>query len=302
MKKTYFIIILVLPVFLNACKIQKQNSNDKAYKSTQYTIAYSSKETGDLEIYLTDSKAQSKVRITNRPGNDGYIAWSPDGKRIASYAYHDGRKTWSIHTMNSDGTNMKRLTHAKNKWDSSPAWSPNGKKIVFSRSYKNEKGIWTEEIWIMNSDGSEQTQLKLLNGGGPYFTQDGSIVFHSQTNTSEICIADIDGTNMIKLTHNTAEDWHPEVSPDGKQIAFMSNRDGNHEIYVMDIDGSNQKRLTFNDVRDSIPSWSPDGSQILFTSHDIDGNAHIYIMNTDGSSIKKFINNASSPAWLKIRS
>lgn len=288
--------------FLTFLCIQTTFSQDhEKPKPKPHTIAYSSKESGDVEIYLTDAEAKSKVKITNHPGTDGYAAWSPDGKRIASYAYHDGRKTWSIHTMNNDGTNRKRLTHAKNKWDSSPAWSPDGHKIAFSRSYTNEKGIWTEELWIMNSDGSGQTLITPLNGGGPYFTQEGKIVFHSQTNTSEICIANIDGSNLIKLTNNTTEDWHPEVSPDGKQIVFMSNRDGNHEIYVMNIDGSNQERLTFNDVRDSTPSWSPDGTQIIFTSHDIHENSHVYRMNKDGSSLKKLIDNAGGQAWLKIR-
>ncbi|WP_394748928.1 DUF5050 domain-containing protein [Spongiimicrobium salis] len=273
----------------------------KVSESASYTIAYTSKESGNGEIYLTDAEAKSKIKITDYPGNDGYPAWSPDGKRIASYAYHDGRKTWSIHTMNSDGTNRKRLTFVKNKWDSAPAWSADGKKIAFGRGYRNEKGVWTEEIWIMNADGSEQTQIKPLNGGSPYFTQDGRIVFHSKTQTSEICIANTDGTNLIQLTQNNAEDWHPEVSPDGKEIVFMSNRDGNHEIYIMNIDGSDQKRLTFNDVRDSTPSWSPDGSQIIFTSHDIHENAHVYKINKDGSSLKKLIPNAGGQAWLKIR-
>jgi len=273
----------------------------KESKSTSYTIAYSSKESGNGEIYLTDNEGKSKIKITNHPENDGYAAWSPDGKRIASYAYHDGRKTWSIHTMNIDGTNRKRLTHAANKWDSSPTWSPDGKKIAFARAYGDTEGVWKEEICIMNSDGSAQTQIKPLKGGGPYFTQNGKILFHSKTQYSEICIADIDGSNIIKLTNNNAEDWHPEISPDGKEIAFMSDRDGNHEIYSMNIDGSNQKRLTSNDVRDSTPTWSPDGSQIMYTSHDVNEESHIYIMNKDGSSVKKFINNASGQAWLKTQ-
>lgn len=290
-------ITSLVSIFLLSQVVLSQNNEES--NSTHYEIAYSSKESGNGEIYLTNTTATSKIKITNYPGNDGYAAWSPDGKRIASYAYHDGRKTWSIHTMNRDGSNRKRITHAKNKWDSSPAWSSDGKKIAFSRSYKNEEGVWTEEIWIMNSDGSDQKQLKSLNGGGPHFTQDGRIVFHSQTNTSEICIANIDGSNMIKLTDNDTEDWHPEVSPNGKQIAFMSDRDGNHEIYIMNIDGSNQKRLTYNEVRDSTPTWSPDGSQIMYTTHDKDWNTYIYLMNTDGSSVTKFLDNAGGQAWLK---
>lgn len=282
-------ILTILLAFITSCKVSKKST------SVDYVIAYSAKEAGNVDIYLTDTKGKSKIKVTTHESRDGYAAWSPDGKRIACYAYHDGRKTWSIHTMNADGTNRKRLTHTKNRWDNSPTWSPDGKKIAFARAYKNTEGVWTEEIWLMNADGSEQTQIKSLNGGGPYFTQDGKIVFHSKSNTSEICIANMDGSNLTKLTNNNAEDWHPEVSPDGKQIAFMSNRDGKKEIYVMNIDGSNQKRLTSNEGDKWYPSWSPDGSKIIFASE-----GHVYMMNKDGSSIKKIIENGSQPVWLKI--
>ena len=153
----------------------------------------------------------------------------------------------------------------------------------------------------MNSDGSGLTQIKPLQGGGPYFTPFGRILFHSKTQFSEICIADMDGSNIMKLTNNTAEDWHPEISSDGKQIAFMSDRDGNREIYIMNSDGSNQKRLTFNAADEFwYPSWSPDGSKIIFSSYDENEEKHIYMMNKDGSSVKKIIANGSQPSWLKI--
>ena len=297
------LLILVFALFVNACNTKKQNSKYKASKSASYVIAYSSKETGDAEIYLTDSKVESKTKITNRPGRDGYIAWSPNGKRIASYGYYDSGNTWSIHTMNNDGTNLKRLTHVKNKWDSSPTWSPNGDKIAFARGYQGSGEDWITELWIMNSDGSQLAQIKQLHCGGPYFTHEGRLVFHSafNANNENICMANIDGSNIIKLTNNEATDLHPEVSADGKHIVFMSNRDGNFEIYVMNIDGSNQKRLTNNNVDDWDPSWSPDGSKILFQSEDNNGKKHVYIMNNDGSSVEKFIDNAFGAVWLKTR-
>jgi len=268
-------------------------------KSNTYKIAYSAKETGHVQIYQQNTDGKSTITSTNEKG--GYITLSPDGKYFAFYAKYDEQKTWSIHTMNRDGSDRKRLTHDKNKWDNSPAWSPDGKQIAFSREYKDTDKVWQQEIWIMNLDGSEQTQIKSLKGGGPYFTPAGKIVFHSEfkDKKSEISIANSDGSNIIQLTDNDAEEWHPEVSPDGKHIAFMSDRDGNAEIYVMNIDGSNQQRLTNNDVDDWYPSWSPDGAQLIFSS-ETDGIRNIYMMNKDGSSVNKIIKNGSQAAWLKI--
>jgi len=99
-------------------------------KSSPYTIAY-----GSNGICLTNIEGTATMRLTD--GHNGYPAWSPDGKRIAFYAYHDGKKTWSIHTINTDGTNKKRLTHAKNKWDSTPSWSRDGKKTFLYSRWKN---------------------------------------------------------------------------------------------------------------------------------------------------------------------
>ena len=177
-----------------------QSCTEKS-KSTVYTIAYSSLDSGFVEIYSGDiDKGTPTIKSTNVKG--GYLAWSPDGKKIAFYAKYDNKKTWSIHTMNIDGTNRKRLTHAKNKWDYAPEWSPDGKKIIFSREYRDSDKKGQQEIWIMNSDGSEQTQIKPLKGGSAYFTQDGRIVFNSEfeDKKSEISIADINGNNIVHLT------------------------------------------------------------------------------------------------------
>ena len=284
-----FIAIHILAFILVALCSCSKNS---------YPIAYSSSDSGNREIYLTDAKGEAKIKITNYAGADGYPDWSPDGKRIAFYSKYDEGKTWSMHIMNSDGTDRKRLTYEKNKWDSSPTWSPDGKMIAFAREYQDPEGNWQEEIWIMNSDGSGQTQLKTLSGRAPCFMKNGRLLFHSKSPQSEICIANIDGSDIIALTKNNAKDWSPKISPDGKQIAFISDRDGNQEIYVMDIDGSNQKRLTFNDVTDWDPCWSADGSKIIFASESGDY-LDLYMMNKDGSSTKEFIVNGSQPAWFK---
>ena len=286
MQKTYFLYIILL-MLLSACEKQS------------YPIAFSSYDGDNREIFLTDATGEVKIKLTNFEGADGYPDWSPDGKRLAFYAKYDDGKTWSMHTMNSDGSNRKRLTHAKHKWDSSPTWSPNGKKIAFAREYEDSDGNWQEEVWIMNADGSEQTQLKAIKGRAPCFMKDGRLLFHSQEEFNQICIANSDGSNIIKLTNNTAKDWSPKISPDGKQIAFISNRDGNQEVYIMNIDGSDQKRLTHNTFTDWDACWSADGSQLIFAS-DTGDYLDLYMINKDGSGLKEFITKGSQPAWLNI--
>lgn len=75
-------------------------------------------------------------------------------------------------------------------------------------------------------------------------------------------------------------DW-PAVSPDSKQLAFVSSRDGNYELYVARIDGSNSRRLTNSAGMDVRPKWSANGRWLSFTSHR-DGNAEVYVVGANG--------------------
>lgn len=108
---------------------------------------------------------------------------------------------------------------------------------------------------------------------------------------------------------------YPRFSPDGRKIAFVTNRDGNWEIYVMDVEGGNPTRLTTNVYDDAFPSWSPDGSQIAYASkatgfgYALPSMSAIFVMNADGSEARRVTNtevggdapvqyyNDSSPVW-----
>jgi Tol biopolymer transport system component len=151
------------------------------------------------------------------------------------------------------------------------------------------------EIYVMDTDGSDQTRRTNCPGGdySPDWSPGGSkIAFQSecQGSNQEIHVMNASGSGLTRLTNDPAPDGGADWSPDGSKIAFQSGRDGNYEIYVMNADGSGQTRLTNNPADDSGSAWSPDGSKIAFTS-DRDGNGEIYVMNANGTGQTRLTNN-----------
>ena len=109
---------------------------------------------------------------------------------------------------------------------------------------------------------------------------------------------DLDTRVVERITDHSSIDTSPSFSPDGKFIAFNSDRSGLQQIYVMRSDGSNVKRITFGKGIYGTPVWSPRGDLIAFTKlHK--GKFYIGVMRTDGSGERLLTENfyQEAPSW-----
>jgi TolB protein len=133
-------------------------------------------------------------------------------------------------------------------------------------------------------------------GSSAKVAEEDSLVF---SGSGEIYVIRADGGGQRRLTRSRANDIAPAGSPDGRRIAFASDRGGTFQIYVMNTDGSGQRRLTRKPTN-AFPTWSPDGRRIAFVSSR-DGNLELYVMNADGSGQRRLTRSLSDdlfPGWL----
>ncbi|WP_116125732.1 S41 family peptidase [Lewinella sp. IMCC34183] len=96
----------------------------------------------------------------------------------------------------------------------------------------------------------------------PDLTDDGIVFVYG----SDIWTADTDGGNVRRITSTPAVETNPRFSPDGRHIAFTSDRDGSEDVYVVDRAGGIPTRLTWHPADDAVRGWTPDGSRVLFAS------------------------------------
>ncbi len=82
----------------------------------------------------------------------------------------------------------------------------------------------------------------------------------------DIWTANEDGSGVTRITDNQAREVFPRFSPDGSQIAFSSNREGNYDVFVVSATGGKPRQLTFHSADDNVVGWTPDGKKIVFTS------------------------------------
>src|SRR5439155_12618865 len=216
-----------------------------------------------LEIISWNLDGTAKRTLARMTDILSHPAWSPDGTRIAFAPGPD----FTIKTVPAEGGTVIPLTrHSSHCGDDWPMWSSDGRRIAFLRACAPNPA----DVFVMNADGSNQMNLtggsvKGVFGGS--WSPDGTrIAFVVAVKPGgpavrfgrfQISIIGADGSGYRQLTRN-GDNTSPTWSPDGKFIAFTSNRDGRYHVYTMMADGTNQSSLTPDpETEDFVLSWLP---------------------------------------------
>ncbi len=222
--------------------------------------------------------------------------------QIVFYSEREGNA--ELYTMQPDGSGQTRLTINQIE-DSAPAWSPDGRQIVFisDRDDPNAGACFPDcqfHLYQIGPDGSEVRLLApgMVSAHHPAWRPDGeALTFDDEFNfEGNIYLLQADGSGMeVLIEDGFWADW----SPDGSQIVFASNRDGNVELYLANANGGNIRRLTENDRMDFFPAWSPDGEQIAFMAG-TGRQRQVFVINADGSGEQQLTYEGAvseDPAW-----
>jgi TolB protein len=232
--------------------------------------------------------------------------WSADGQHL-TFARHEGGGTqiWQYVMELRSAASLRRLTDRKTP-ECNGAFSPDGRRILLG--IINQTGTQGNvDIALVGLDGKDLKTIagdvggKLSHQDWPSWSPDGRRFAFTSTHEGnlEVYIANVDGSEMVRVTQHPGLDNHPCWSPDGKHVAFATDRWGGLEIAMVRVDGTGLARLTHNPGLDDYPAISPDRSRIAFVSNR-DGQYEVYVMKIDGSepeNISRHPQRDAYPTW-----
>ena len=267
-------------------------------------VAFASDRTGNFDIYTMNASGTGVTRLTTDAADERDPSWSPDGKQIA-FTRKNGPSdfTSDIFVMNADGSNQRKIVRG-----GAPKFSPDGKQLAYHALLGENVNI-PLALWVVNLDGTGK-RVVTDSGSDPTWTPDGrSLVFGGITgpivNVWKIAVTP--GAKREHLYSDPIFACMPDVSPDGKHVAYVTAKISDVDIsqiatklVVATIGGPPGVRITESPNWEFAPSWSADGTMIAVERDtDLDphygtyagggvpaagpGRSWIVVLRTDGS-------------------
>ena len=214
-------------------------------------IVYSAEKNRQWGIYVLNFSSMKADKVFFSQGTNISADFTPDGEELIFSSSKEG--TPDLYSLNLKNSKLKKLTSSYGI-NVSPAVSPDSGYIAFV----SDRG-GSPQIYIMRRDGADARRITFegsYNTSPCWSPKGDKIIFSGRRGTNQIFMVNPDGTGLTQLT-SQGNNEEPSFSPDGRYIAFSSDREGGKGIYIMRANGENQKRITPRNLKANGPRWSP---------------------------------------------
>lgn len=262
-------------------------------------IAFASLKGGSKEIYVMDYDGANQQTITANGGLNKFPEWSFDNSKLAFVTKLPHANRWELWVQDLKGG--RSVLQAPTSYVSSPAFSPDGTKMVFSAREVNRADA---DIYVAELDSGQRSNRSnhpAIDTSPTWSPTGQQIAFVSNRSGSpQLWVMDADGSNLQQLVTEGGHCDSPDWSPDGRLIAYswQAPTRWKHDIYVIEVATKKIFQLTSGMGSNESPHWSRDGRHLAFQSTRT-GTKQIFIMNADGKNLKQItvygINEA--PSW-----
>jgi TolB protein len=252
---------------------------------------------GNTDIYVFDPETDDATCVACRSCDEAEPAWSPDGEYVVFQSNCEG--SYDIWTVDRYGGTLERLTRTSGADEREPDWSPDGRRIVYRSSPtdvgRNEDG----ELWVMNSDGSNQRRLN-LEGRSPVWSPDGTklVLMSDRDGSWEVYVYEFDDARLQRMTSCTPNCRWPAWSPDGQSVIYHATSGPGSvtadTLWIMPLAGGRARQLATGS-HPGRPSWSSDGIVVFNSDYGIEA------ITDSGESRRTLIRGEENwaPIWSK---
>ena len=227
-------------------------------------------------------------------------SFAPDGRHLAYVSGSGSSQHIAVVDLGADYAPTgapRRVTQRPIYPEGGYAWTRDGKSILYV-----EWGI--HRLWRVDIAGDRAAQPVEIAGFGSIRPAVAAsrhrLLFVKEQDDTDIYRFEVGRTAEPVIT-STSRDSNPQFSPDGRRVAFESERTGEHEIWLAEADGSSPWRLTHGPgLMQGSPRWSPDGRRIAFHSRSEEGGYDVWTIDADGASPRRLTQDPgdeSVPSW-----
>ena len=261
-------------------------------------------------IYLVPASGGDPVRMTSPrpPLHDLHPTFSPDGRSLAFVRSMgtigtDFASELFIQPLARDGAvtgEPRQVTHS-GMLMAGLAWHPDGRSVV----YAGQPAFMLCYLYRVSVGGDAPPERIELAGPSAYAPSASPginrLAFHRRNTDWDVWRLQPGGV-AVPVVRSSFSDSVPQLSPDGRRLAFASNRNGeSSEIWTANADGTAPTQLTHGPGRNQgSPTWSPDGRWIAFDSQETDGTMDIYVIESSGGRPRRITSGPSNdihPTW-----